>query len=370
MVMLSACGFSSELPGQLPEAGADASGPCTMWTFTPADFAPCAIPPPAAPPALGAGMYEIDSDTGMLTGAVTAQLPYAVVGSVGVVSLTELTVAANVTLRAKGTRPLVIASWSMLTVHGTVDVSSRAGEMAGAGASSDACDASAGGEGKAGVDGDGGGGGGGFGNAGGLGGNGDAIANSGGTAGVMRGLPQILDGGCPGGNAGPGADGTPGKGGASGGAIALVAKDKLIVDGVVHAGGAGGTGGVQGQTGGGGGGSGGMIRLEAAMVELAAAGTLAANGGQGGGGCDNGTADAGADGAADAIAANAGDNSEGAGTPGGAGGWKTTTTGANATQSNDGGGGGGGGVGYIVVKGHTSATGIMEITSSPTAIVF
>ena len=370
VVMLSACGFSSNLPAQPPEAGTDASGPCTTWTFKPADFDPCAIATPEAPPVLGAGMYTIDSDTGMLTGNVTAQLPYTVIGGIGVVSLSELTVPVNVTLRAEGMRPLVIASWSTLTIHGTVAASSRGGGMSGAGANSQACDTSAGGTGKVSGDGDGGGGGGGFGDAGGLGGNGDSVADSGGTAGVMRGLPQLLDGGCRGGDAGPGGDGTRGIGGASGGAIALVAKDKLTVDGVVHAGGAGGTGGMQGQTGGGGGGSGGMIRLEAADVELAMSGTIAANGGQGGGGCDNGTADAGADGLAEAAVADTGDNSEGGGTKGGVGGWKTATTGGSAPASGKGGGGGGGGTGYIVVKGHTSATGIMEITSSPTAIVF
>lgn len=368
------CGFETRIRGEVPidEAGtgSDVAEACA-WSFAPRDFDPCAVAMPQAQPMLFTGIYIIDSDTGVMTGPGLSgeQLAYREVNGIGVVSFTSLVVQANAGIRAQGTKPLVIASWGSIQLDGSIDVSSNPNNAAGAGANPTTCGASFGAPGTAVNGGDGGGGGGGYGALGGRGGNGNNAASSGGAAGTTRALPMTLEGGCRGGNAPAGDGGTPGKAGHGGGAIALVARETLAISGTVHAGGSGGTGALQSQTGGGGGGSGGMIRLEAAMLLLETGAILAANGGQGGGGCDNATATVGASGlagTAEAVQA----NGQGAGTDGGGGGHLSRTTGAAAAQSSEGGGGGGGGVGYIVYKGHASATGIGGVTASPPAQPF
>lgn len=371
-VVLAGCSFdtriplTSELEAGVPTEGAEG---CTAWTFMPKDFDPCAIAAPMDPPALFTGIYLIDSDTGMMRGSGGPfQLAYKAVNGVGIVSFTGLVLQANVSLRAEGTKPLVIASWSSMQIDGSVDVSSNLTNT-GAGANPATCGASFGGNGMPLASGDGGGGGGGFGGLGGLGGNGNNVAATGGAAGMTRALPALIEGGCRGGNARVGDGGNPGDSGNGGGGIALVAKETLSIAGTVHAGGAGGTGGAQSQTGGGGGGSGGMIRVEGAMLVLSTTTVLAANGGQGGGGCDNSTAGNGASGVAGAAEAAQG-NSQGAGTDGGGGGWRDRLTGNAASQSSDGGGGGGGGVGYVVYKAHANATGVGVAIASPPAQPF
>ncbi|MBA3501426.1 MAG: hypothetical protein M4D80_10510 [Myxococcota bacterium] len=370
LLALVGCTFEVRVPNMPDEAGLGTEpGTDCAWSFMPRDFDPCMIAAPAAPPSLFTGTYIIESDTGMMRGAGGPfQLPYKVVNGIGVVSLTELVLQSSVNIRAEGMKPLVIAVFGSAQVGGSIDVSSNTGNT-GAGANPTTCGTSFGGNGVAVASGDGGGGGGGFGALGGLGGNGAGVAASGGAVGMSRVLPQTLEGGCRGGNAPAGDGGTPGRAGNGGGGIALVVKNTLSISGIVHAGGAGGTGGAQSQTGGGGGGSGGMIRLEASALDLATSAILAANGGQGGGGCDNSAATAGASGVAGVTEA-AQANNQGAGTAGGGGGHLARSTGNAAAQSSDGGGGGGGGVGYIVYKGHASATGIGGATSSPAAQPF
>lgn len=369
------CSFETRIPlagDDTPmEAGTPTEGAegCTTWSFMPKDFDPCAIAAPMEPPSLFTGIYIIDSDTGMMRGSGGPfQLAYKAVNGVGVVSFTQLVLQANVSLRGEGMKPLVIASWSSMQIDGSIDVSSNLTNI-GAGANPAACGTSFGGNGMPIASGDGGGGGGGFGGLAGTGGNGNNVASTGGAAGLTRGLPSTIEGGCRGGNAPVGDGGNPGDAGSGGGGITLVAKDTLAIAGTVHAGGAGGTGGAQSQTGGGGGGSGGMIRIEAAMLVLSATTVLAANGGQGGGGCDGAAAGNGASGVAGAVEATQ-DNNQGAGTDGGGGGYRDRPTGNNASQSSDGGGGGGGGVGYIVYKGHADATGVGVATASPPAQPF
>ena len=372
-LFVTACGFSNDVTTDRPvdalasDAAIDAAQ-CVPWSFMPADFDPCAIAAPAAAPPLTNGTYTIDSDTGILRGNVSVQLPYKVVNGVGVVSVTDLVLGTNVNIRGVGSKPLAIVAWGSITIDGRIDVSSVVGGVPGAGANPSTCGTSAGGAGTAVVSGDGGGGGGGYGAAGGAGGNGSGVETTGGIGGAMRALPAIIEGGCPGGNAPAGNGGNPGDGGSGGGAIALVAKNVLTINGLVHAGGAGGTGGSQSQTGCGGGGSGGMIRLESANIVFGTP-MLAANGGQGGGGSDNSSALNGANGTPGATEP-AQSNREGAGTDGGAGGWRDRVTGNSAAPSVGSGGGGGGGVGYIVFKGHTNVTGSAGVVSSPTAVSF
>ena len=351
--------------------GTEGTQACTTWSFMPKDFDPCAIAAPEEPPTLFTGIYVINSDTGVMNGpsVVNKQLAYKDVGGIGVVSFTNLVLQSNASFRGEGTKPLVIVSWGSMQIAGSIDVSSNPNNMPGAGADPATCGTSFGSMGVAQAGGDGGGGGGGFGANGGRGGNGNNVATTGGMAGVARGLPAKIEGGCRGGNAPVGDGGTPGKAGKGGGGVALVAKEMLALTGVVHAGGSGGTGGSQSQSGGGGGGSGGMIRLEAAQLVFEAGAIVAANGGQGGGGCDGSAAGPGASGLA-GVAEAAQGNSQGAGTDGGGGGHLARPTGNPASTSSEGGGGGGGGLGYIVYKGHTSATGIGEVTASPPAQPF
>lgn len=129
--------------------------------------------------------------------------------------------------------------------------------------------------------------------------------------------------------------------GAGGGAVHLIAGNRISIagTGVVNMGGRGG--GWFGN----GGGSGGAILLEAPEVEVA--GTLAANGGGGGGGPSGGGEDgADADGTGNAAAGGAGNAGGGDGGDGSAGGNLDGAAGENGTT----GGGGGGGAGRIRIN--------------------
>jgi len=384
----TACSFQApEVTGDdIPtnEAGPDArtdapaGDPCNEWTFLPTEFDPCTIPDPVLV-TLGVETYSIDSDTGVLTGSISGptNLPYQDVNGIGIVSVTELSVPTGATVRAVGTRPLVIASWSTITVSGTITVASRhvtpptlppTVEL-GAGANSPSCPtgSSAPQRGAADLEGDGGGGGGGFAADGGDGGDGGSGSAAKGAKGSARNRPPTIEGGCAGATAAEGANGTPGSGGGGGGAIALIARDTITVamSGKIDAGGAGGGGGSTGATGGGGGGAGGMIKLETSSLTIATGATLAANGGQGGGGCNNNTAGVGSDGRLDDLQALVA-NKEAGGTTGGGGGYDQDAAGAPVIGSgNDGGGGGGGGVGFIVYKGHASSSVASDATMSP-----
>jgi hypothetical protein len=363
-----------ETPDASPGAdapGPDAPGPdapgnlCQEWTPVPAHFTPCEIIAPQGGLSLDLpGTYTYDTDSGTLrppgggtpiphaSEVLTAPAP-----DIRLISVDSFALGPDSTLRATGSIPLLIASWSTITVDGTIDVSS--GAATGAGANTGACNAAEAGE-QA-DSGGGGGGGAGFGDEGGEGGDGGDGDGSKGTKGAkIDSTPANVRGGCPGGKGGKGDlnDGG-GAGGNGGGALQLTARQAITINGKLHAGGQGGRpanadsggSGRSRRSGGGGGGSGGMLGLEAPMIAVGASAILAANGGGGGGGCSTELANAGEDGKLDNIKANKG-GGQGEGGDGGDGGFVTSVKGQVASNGGEGGGGGGGGagVGYIIMS--------------------
>lgn len=321
-------------------------------------FDPCEISDPgdAAVVLNQPGVYELNTNSYTITGpsTVSASIAPAPTGAYTLMSVYSLEITNGATLKITGTNPLIIASWTTITIGGTIDVS---GPSLGAGASvagAGSCIAALPTEGNG--NGAGGGAGGGFGTSGGAGGAGGNGTNGGGTGGTMnaRTRPELA-GGC-GGQAGSGNG--PGQGGVGGGAVWLTAKNAITINagGTINAVGAGGTGATGDVDGGGGGGSGGMIGLES--MTITNAGVIVANGGSGGQGEDNGNnGNAGASGsltATPSIGGGVTNNNTESGGFGGAG--SATGAPANGNNGNNGngttggGGGGGGGAGYIVVS--------------------
>jgi hypothetical protein len=330
----------------------DAPPTCASWM--PRHFDACAIPAPTGALAVSDGVY--DTDTGTLTDGESTSTPPSVTITQGdgtaarVISVDGFTVTTS--LRAVGSMPLIVASWSTITIEGDIDVTSRRGGFGiGAGGNDGACTVATSGGGGGG--GTGGGGGGGFGGRGGDGGDGDSNTGpvSGGNGGAPLGsTPTDVRGGCTGADAGPGTMGDIPAGGPGGGAIQLTAREQIDVAGRINAGGGGGQRGeTPSASGGGGGGSGGYIGLDAPVVNVS--GVLAANGGGGGGGAAFAEpGNNGGNGRWNANAAPGGAGAPGVGSSGGQGGANTNADGSGVGGiPSGGGGGGGGGVGFILV---------------------
>ncbi len=356
-------------PPDAPTDWGDAGIVCTGWDYSPAHVDPCDLPVPDPDLVLGPGMWTYDTNSGALTDPqLSATFPASVLlaqaggPELRVVSVQSLDVQNGAILRATGERPLVIVSWSDLTVAGTIDVGGSVGDP-GAGANPSACPNTGPQDGTDSTEGASGGGGGGFASAGGDGGTGSSGVAAAGTGGAAIALPAYLRGGCPGGRGGNSLAGPAGNGG---GAVHLLARDSITIDGVLNAGGNGGGGSSGNRSGGSGGGSGGLIDLQADIVHLGSTAVLAANGGGGGGGSDNKVAGDGQDGQADETAALGGDG-EGMGAPGGNGAFAQTSA-MPGEMANRGGGGGGGGIGFVVVHASTLDDGgavISPPTTSP-----
>lgn len=333
----------------MPDAAVD-SRDCA--SFTTRHFEGCALPPPTVV-TLGSGTYTFDTDRRELVGPTGAVIPVASFANTSgvVLSVEALDVTLATTLRATGSRPLVIASWSTISIGGVVDVASTRGGTVGAGANGSQCAAAQ--PGVANQFAAGGGGGGGFASAGGAGGNGGIAAGGQGTGpGGVGGAaiaPATLVGGCPGGRGGDGDTVDGGSGGNGGGAIQLTARNSIVIDGRVTANGGGG-GVAKNDSGGGGGGSGGMIGLAAPEIAIRRTAALTANGGSGSGGSgETFTAQPGNDGAPSSMPV-AGGQGVGGGN-GGAGGAVATPGGGGGASFDGGGGGGGGSVGAILIEG-------------------
>jgi hypothetical protein len=264
-----------------------------------------------------------------------------------------MTLAAGTTLRARGTKPLVLLATTAFDLQGLIDVSSKQNDShAGAGARASCTGGTA-------AMGHSGGYGGTFGGRGGNGGTPVVLAGETGGAPATPLPPTVLIGGCPGGD-GAMTVGDGGPGGNGGGAVAIIAS-AIHFNGQINASGAGGSGGpasVDGSGGGGGGGgSGGMIVLDATTIDVGTAANLwvFANGGGGGqGGTGTGAGQGpgapGKESRDPASAADAGNDTSLSGGPGGIGSYSTSKAdGAQAgTAANSGGGGaGGGGAGFI-----------------------
>ena len=247
-------------------------------------------------------------------------------------------------LRVTGRRPLVLASMTTIDVKGTIDASSVLQKPPGAGADSTLCVAGpmSGGS-----------------SAGGAGGSFGGRGGQGGSNGSGPGPVATIDhvqGGCPGsrGNGNP-----PSLGGSGGGAVYLIAKEQIVVDGTINASGAGGDAEFSGgfsSNGGGGGGAGGLIGLDAPMIS--GGGTLFANGGGGGGGSSQLMAGSPGSESPSATIPGQGGNGNGDGGNGSIG----TTLDGQSGLGVGAGGGGGGGAGVIYARGAYTVTGRVSPT--------
>lgn len=280
------CVYASR-SGDCPGGTCDGSGTCVQtFPYTPTNFTSSQLPPSA-----GAAVISCDvtidtsgSEVGWST-CSSGGVPHStVVGSSMLIFFDSLTINAGVTVRAVGSRPLIIAVKGDANIAGTLTASSEGTQGAG----SDVSCASGGGE-NGGASGNpqtaGGGGGGAFGTNGGKGAKGDHGGPLG-DRGDLNGNSTLtpLRGGCPGGDGGRASQGS-GRGGHGGGALQLTAGGRLTLTpgATVSAHGEGGRGGLANQRiGGGGGGSGGAILLEAMRLEVNAGAAVVANGGAGG----------------------------------------------------------------------------------------
>jgi hypothetical protein len=372
-------GIAGPTPDADPTPDVLPDDPCLEWMPVPAHFVPCNIVLPAEPEGdltlTANGTYTYETDFGTLRDPQNALIAHARQELmdrdpvVRLVSVDSFTLGPNSTLRAIGTKPLLIASWSTITVDGTIDVSTNLQYGPGAGSNTGICNAATAGTDAA--EGGGGGGGGGFGDDGGDGGDGGDGKGAKGAKGAKLGAPPAnVRGGCPGAKGGKGDRGDGGgEGGKGGGALQLTARQSITVNGKLHAGGQGGrpaNGDIGGndlsrRSAGGGGGSGGMLGLEAPMITVGANAILATNGGGGGGGCDNNLAAGGDDGKLDDTGAKFGDK-EGKGGNGGNGGFVSVPPGQLGDSAEKGGGGGGGAVGYIIMSTTPAITGTSKIS--------
>jgi hypothetical protein len=363
-------------PDAPPTPDVPPGDPCLEWSPVPAHFEPCAIMKPQGGLTLDMpGTYTYDTGFGTLQdpmGNAIAHVREELMQSnpvVRLISVESFTLGPDSTLRATGPIPLLIASWSTITVDGTIDVSTNLQYGPGAGSNTGTCNAATAGTDAA--EGGGGGGGGGFGDDGGDGGDGgNGDGAKGAKGGRLASPPANVRGGCPGAKGGKGDRGDGGgEGGKGGGALQLTARQSITVNGKLHAGGQGGrpgNGDIGGndqsrRSAGGGGGSGGMLGLEAPMIEISSTAILAANGGGGGGGCENNLATGGEDGKLDDTGAKFGDR-EGYGGNGGNGGFVSVPPGQPGESASRGGGGGGGGVGFIIMSTTPAITGTPKIS--------
>jgi hypothetical protein len=312
---------------------------------------------------------SVDVDTDAPTTCDRVEAPADGQPSLCVVMATDMTIMSGATIRATGSRPLVLVAMGTLTVSGSVDVSSHAAGTTGAAANDVSCDPNTGGLPQAAAaNTSGGGAGGSFGGTGGTGGA-PGGASDGAHAGPTVDGSQLMQvrGGCPGGIGGVDHDGGFGASGASGGAVYLMATTMIVLkDGVILANGAAGGGGrtsIAGDfPGGGGGGSGGLVMLDSPNILLQNAVVMASGGGGGGGeganstfGSDGGEPTASAPlvpapgGPAGTMAGSGGFGSSLNGPGPGGGGVDTEVSGGAA-------GGGGGGAGVIRIFGPFSGT--------------
>ena len=370
----------ANIDAAVPDGTSPDAAPCVPWdalnlspTVTPCDTA-LGVPVDLS---LAAGAYAIDTDSGQISGDVSAQLPGVLIlqssGSemLRVVNLGQFSIANGATVVITGRNPLVFVVHADATIAGILDVSARVDgtgtSTAGPGADdADACTGGFGAVGQAAqasTGGGGGAGGGGFGNTGGNGGDGNGTGLGfygvhGSATGNMTLVP--LRGGCPGGHGGATSSLTAGgRAGDGGGALEVTARGVIDVRGTLKAAGSGGGTPGSVNAGGGAGGSGGAILLDGDTVHVEASGTLCANGGGGGeGGQVGGTSAPGENGTCSATQAARGGTGNATGGDGGDGGSGSSTlgkTGANGVSSG-GGGGGGGSVGRVRVRGRTTRT--------------
>ncbi len=359
--LLAACGFhASGTPGAPDGPGAPGGGddtPGSGCTFS-SQVDTCQLTLDTDLTLSSAATYDTATHELRVNGAVmaVAHTTFTTKDSdVDAILARNVHLTSGVGLSATGPLPFAIVASGSITLDdgASIDVSDG-----GAGALS-ACSTAPhpGGDSAAGA---GGGGGGAYADSGGNGGDGNSNGPpaAGGAGGSSTGISDGPLGGCPGAPGGRGvAPSLGGQGGLGGGAIYLVAADRIELGAgaVLTAAGGGGHGGgfilASFDGGGGGGGSGGVIFLEAPQV-MGPGAVVAANGGGGGEGADDTAVGAdGAKGSLSSAPATGGRGGAPAGTDGGDGGSGNHTAGETVTAKQAGGGGGGGGsVGYVRIK--------------------
>lgn len=348
----SAQGFCESSGGD--GSGTGSAGADAAVCFGTEPFRVCLAAAPSQPLSISGPGMTIDT-----TANCVATVP---TGSFGCV-LAGTTITVEATLRASGSRPLVLIASDSITILGTgvVDVGSHRGATSELGAGAMDC---ANGQTP---DRRGGGAGGSFLGLGGTGG--PSVSASGGTPGPVTDANK-LRGGCAGQNTpGPTAP-NPVRGGHGGGAVLLIAGQSISVDGAINAAGEGGEGGPP-DVGGGGGGSGGMIVLDAPTIT--GNGLILASGGGGGGGSStdaiathSGKPGADPSGVSAAAGGTGGPNGGGSGGNGSSAGTAKGDNGLKGISDANGdgrGGGGGGGAGIVKAP---AALGSLQVSPTPT----
>jgi hypothetical protein len=357
-LIVAACGYPplARLDGDANGAGGEGVPPDAQACFGSFDLEKiCFSIVPSTPLTLSGDTPISTDDPAMCDPNNDRKGQYCVIAGVG------FTLPAGKTIRAFGSKPLVLLSTTTIDLQGGVDVSSRnAGVMnTGAGANpAGSCTVTTAATGNSG----------GFGGSfSGRGGDGEPVDGSRGMAPAAASFPTILRGGCPGGSgATTSGTATAGVGGNGGGAVAIIAAVRIDFNDKINASGAGGLGGSPERSGAGGGGSGGMIVLDAPSIVPGASGQIFANGGggaEGGAGtASGGTASMGLPGgestAPKTPGTRGGGGAGGDGGDGGDGSAGSSLAGVNAggTSQRDGGGGaGGGGAGFVYAPGVAAA---------------
>ncbi len=366
-VLLAGCGFSAPSAGgdggldpsddAAVEAGVDAAGDappssCSGVSYGAAPYTICLPAQPTLPFLLTAlGTATVNTDTCAFTSGIifTGQkVAQAQAGApmICVIAASAISITGQVTVQAQGSLPLALLSHGDLTLGGAalVDVS---GDSTGAAGNAVGCTVVGGGSN------DGGGGGGAGGSFQTRGGDGTAVEDAGaGSTAAQAATPTFLRGGCPGGAGGNHTGAAAGGlGGRGGGAVYLLARMQLRIDGSINASGSGGLPTMEnGRGGGGGGGSGGMIALwGGSSIAMGNGAQVWANGGGAAGGSDGDSNRGGPGGqsAAPGTPGRGGAQGASGATAGGNGAIGTETGAAGAENADKSGGGGGGGVGWI-----------------------
>jgi len=337
---VAACGDPTSSAGPVPDAHVevDAAANDGRACYGTGPLRICLAAAPTTPRVFGMGTLNTSAP-----GACDA----TVSGADGLCVVAATQIEVNGRLRVIGAKPLVLLASDLIETTIAIDVAShrlnqKGDPEIGAGADAPACDA---GTPPVAPGGPGGGGAGGslFAPGGDGGRPGGGVTSA--LPGRVTGMLTDLRGGCPG-QDGAGLHG--GVHGHGGGAVYLIAGNRIYLGGIITVGGEGGAGAARSASGGGGGGSGGMIGLDAPNITVTS--MLIANGGGGGEGSEDAVGGHNGQDAHTVSAAGGGRGGTSFAGAGGDGGDGVTLAGGGGLDGSDrnGGGGGGGGVGIIL----------------------